>query len=159
MTYIKDLTSCGYFRRPLTKKLLAVGWLEPHHEFSLGRVEQGAFRALIELLRDPWQPGGGFRGLHDCGFCNEPEVPLRMQFDDIVVQLGAKNVFVPGSERVYVAPSLVLHYIKDHGYCPPEEFCDAVIACPPMRSDEYFKAVAALGPTWLREFAIADCRV
>jgi hypothetical protein len=28
-----------------------------------------------------------------------------------------------------------------HSYRPPEEFCAAVLACPPMRSMKYLKAM------------------
>ena len=50
---------------------------------------------------------------------------------------GTFNLFVPALARVYVAPSLVSHYIDAHGYLPPPAFLDAVQQCPPMRSDAY----------------------
>ncbi|WP_442813626.1 DUF7919 family protein [Streptomyces sp. NBC_01754] len=28
---------------------------------------------------------------------------------------------------VYSAPDLVIHYITEHRYCPPAEFCRAVV--------------------------------
>jgi len=59
--------------------------------------------------------------------------------------LGFSNVFVPGEGRLYVAPSLILHYIAEHGYAPPQEFQAAVLACPPMGSAEYLAAVAEFG--------------
>jgi hypothetical protein len=51
-----------------------------------------------------------------------------------------------GSRRLfYVAPSLVLHYVDAHEYLPPESFQRAVMACPPMRSMEYLRAISRHG--------------
>jgi hypothetical protein len=46
---------------------------------------------------------------------------------------------------VYVAPSLVVHYIDAHQYAPPDAFQHAVTSCPPMRSMDYFKAIRKHG--------------
>jgi hypothetical protein len=43
----------------------------------------------------------------------------------------------------FVCPELVTHYMNAHGYRPPEEFCRAMLACPPMRSMPYLKALLA----------------
>lgn len=51
----------------------------------------------------------------------------------------------PENQFLYVCPELITHYISVHGYSPPEEFCEAVLACPQMGSDEYLAAVAANG--------------
>jgi hypothetical protein len=40
---------------------------------------------------------------------------------------------------------LIVHYMNAHGYLPPSEFCDAVMACPPMQSMPYLKALRAAG--------------
>ena len=47
---------------------------------------------------------------------------------------------------VYVAPSLILHYIDSYRYSPPVAFQEAVISYPPMRSMEYLKAILKNGP-------------
>ena len=33
--------------------------------------------------------------------------------------------------RVYAAPTLIWHYVTEHGYRPPDEFIDAVLADDP----------------------------
>jgi hypothetical protein len=63
-----------------------------------------------------------------------------------VVQVGVTNVWIPADGFLYVAPSLVLHYIDAHGYSPPFEFQAAVVACPPMRQMDYLKAILKNGP-------------
>ena len=72
-------------------------------------------------------------------------LPSGITIDDVDVLLGASNVFVPADEGVYVAPSLVLHYVDAHEYAPPEAFQRAVEACPPMRSIDYLKAIERHG--------------
>jgi hypothetical protein len=56
---------------------------------------------------------------------------------------------------LYAAPSLILHYIDAHEYAPPEAFCEAVLACPPMGSEAYLQAIIRNGPPefarWARE--------
>jgi hypothetical protein len=41
---------------------------------------------------------------------------------------------------------MIAHYILTHHYAPPQEFCDAVLRCPPMGSPEYFEAIIKNGP-------------
>lgn len=60
--------------------------------------------------------------------------------------MGVFNLFIPGDGVLYVAPSLILHYMDAHGYGPPKEFQASVMSCPPMRSMDYLKAVLKNGP-------------
>jgi hypothetical protein len=39
--------------------------------------------------------------------------------------------------------------MDSHGYAPPEEFIEAVLDCPPMRSAEYMEALESVAPPWL----------
>jgi len=42
---------------------------------------------------------------------------------------GNGEVWVEGRDGLtYVAPALVLHYVVEHDYAPPQAFIDAVIA-------------------------------
>jgi hypothetical protein len=56
---------------------------------------------------------------------------------------------VPGRGVVYVAPSLIPHYVDAHGYAPPRAFREAVLAGPPMRSVAHFRARKENGPPGL----------
>jgi hypothetical protein len=87
---------------------------------------------LKSLVRSAWQYCY-LAGLHDCEFClYEPP-------------MGLHNLFVPAGDRIYVCPELILHYMIAHHYRPPHEFCQAVLACPEMRSKSYFDALLASG--------------
>ncbi|HEX5105483.1 MAG TPA: hypothetical protein VFV87_16810 [Pirellulaceae bacterium] len=133
MTWYQDLAPCDYFGPEATDSLRAVGWLAKEQDFPIGRVKLAVFRRLQELLRDPWQPGT-FRGFHDCELCSY-EAEGR----------GWKNLFVPGDGVLYVTPDSILHYMNAHGYRPPDEFCNAVLACPHMGTQEYRRALVKAG--------------
>ncbi len=152
MTHFPDLSRMPDDR--LT--LVAVGWLEPEHAYERGAVDERFFHRLMELLVEPWQPFAA-AGFHRCGFCRfsgglAPVTcyPMRSA-DRLTVTVGAANVFVPGRDVLYMAPSLIVHYIDAHEYKPPGEFIDAVMACPEMRSAGYLKAIHAVGGATLLE--------
>ena len=102
-------------------QLIAVGWLEPTHPYSIGDVNDRFIRKLMELLVNPWEPAVTM-GRHCCGFCRLSGGPSTFQLPRGVqtpaVQMGTANVWVPADGRIFVAPSLVLHYIDAHGYAP-----------------------------------------
>lgn len=131
MTAIKDLAPCHYL--PLEcAALRAVGWLGRESEWPKGSVPSEFLDKLKELCADPWQPIVSAGG-HQCDLC---------QFDG---PCFGSNVFVPYRGSIYVAPVGIVHYIVAHWYRPPEEFIQGVLACPPMRSVDYLKALLANG--------------
>lgn len=122
----------------------AVGWLDPAQAYATGRVPHGVFDALMTLSVNPWQPTATL-GVHRCGFCVHTGGPGLVQKDDWSVRIGNRTLFVPGERVLYVAPVMVVHYIDAHGYKPPEEFVQAVLACPPMRGMAYMRMLHELG--------------
>lgn len=123
--------------------LVGVGWLGTVPSAD-ARVSREVFSKLVELAVDPWQPAvaAGFHACEQCLFSNGPG---QLYFEGRSVQLGVSNLYIPGTGRVYVAPSLILHYIDSHGYCPPTEFQQAVLGCPRMKSAAYFGALKKCG--------------
>ena len=85
------------------------------------------------MCNDPWQPSV-CAGFHECELC---------QFE--AEARGAANLFIPSDGLIYVGPELIVHYVNAHGYAPPEAFCRAVLACPPMRSVAFLRAIASCG--------------
>lgn len=55
--------------------------------------------------------------------------------------MARRILFIPADKTIYVCPELIVHYMNAHGYAPPDIFCGAVLACPPMRSMQYLKAL------------------
>jgi hypothetical protein len=147
--FYEDLSSCSYisYFEGAKEKLKAVGWLGIGHPYSQRRTRtpETRFRQLVKLLQSPWEPIY-FMGYHDCEFCLEEMRPRggigRIECDGYVAHFGASNLFVPGENCVYVAPSMILHYIDVHDYEPPEVFWATIMNCPEMGSEAYLQALA-----------------
>lgn len=117
---------------------LNVGWLGTDEPFRTGVVPPELVAKLARLIKDERNV---MRGWHDCGVCGA-ESPVLIRFGDdgqpfetteVVprwdLALGHAEVHVPGPNGViFVAPTLVLHYILSHSYLPPTEFLDALEA-------------------------------
>jgi len=130
MTWFANLSPCRYFGDEFSDCLVAVGWLGRDKSFSTGPVDGRVYSTLIEMLKNPWQPVF-VMGFHNCDLCLYDGTP------------GHKNLFIPNGRSAFVAPELIVHYMNAHGYRPPEEFCNAVLACPPMKSMDYLRAMTA----------------
>jgi hypothetical protein len=132
VAWFEDLSCCDYFGAEFADVLQAVGWLQRGHDFPQGAADRRVFDRLEEFRKDPWQPAVT-AGPHQCDLCS---------YDGA---FGTSNLFVPGGGKLFVCPELITHYMNAHQYRPPEEFCRAVLACPPMKSQEYLKIVLANG--------------
>src|SRR5262245_36684941 len=138
MTWYEDLSPCDYFPAPTARQFLrAVGWLDCGHQYRTGSAPREVFIRLKSLLAKPWQPIVCLGG-HSCELC-------RLESE----ATGHKNLFVPGDGILYVCPELILHYMIAHHYCPPDEFCQAVLRCPDCDSMEYRKLVLRNGASTL----------
>ena len=149
MAYYRDLERCAYFEPHVDPSLdiSAVGWLAAAHPYEHGSVSAGFLGHLFELLESVWDPIR-FRGKHACDLCGLQPEELRNEAGR-VVDMGATNLFVPklGVLGLFVAPSLILHYVVDHTYRPPSEFQAALMACPRTDSSSYFRRVGRIIPT------------
>ena len=130
MTYLPDLEPWG------DPQLLAVGWLEPSQPYETGPVPEALLGKLVELFVDPW---------HACGLCVGSKGPRSFESHGRSIRMGSTNLYVPGEGVVYVAPSLILHYIESHRYAPPTVFHSAVLACPGIGSPPYKRALRSNG--------------
>lgn len=148
MAYYRDLDRCTYIDRnmPPSLDLSAVGWLEAAYPYQRGSVPPEFVDRLFELLESVWDPIR-FRGGHACDLCSFGPQELRNEAGR-VADVGAKNLLIPkhGDTGLFVAPSLILHYVISHSYCPPSEFQEAVMACPGTESSAYFHRVGRIVP-------------
>jgi hypothetical protein len=112
----------------------AIGWLDGEHRFARGPVPPAFRSALEEHLTHAWQ-FVRFMGAHRCTVCS------------LIVRIfgrgGHANLWVPTEKHLFIAPAMILHYVGWHGYCPPEPFIEAVLACPPQGSEAYFERMRA----------------
>lgn len=165
MTYYPDLTPCTYFDRNCditaewwASHLIAVGWLDltqskPHSDVP---EPDAVLDQLFRLLADPWQPIA-YLGYHACTFCSDApaKTATEVAYKGQTHAVGASNIFVPGSGKVFVAPSLIAHYVLDHAYRLPNEFRTALQSCPPPRSRAYVRAIKRNGPGAFKTYAWA----
>jgi hypothetical protein len=135
MTYFPDLETISYFRDD-APWLRGVGWLEAGQPYDKGSVSAEDVAALERLAVSTWQPVFAM-GWHNCSLCGRTDLdePFVRPIQGQNKLLGADNMFVPSGDVMYVAPTLVLHYIDAHGYRPPEEFLRAVRTTDPTRPD------------------------
>jgi hypothetical protein len=147
MTWYADLDHYSRHFPDATReesKLVAVGWLAAGQPYATGELRDDVVAKLLTLLADPWQPVQS-TSVHACPFCRITGGPKSFGYNGLTIHMGQANLFVPGVGQLYVVPSLIAHYIDAHGYWPPEEFCTAVLACPPTRTPEYLRAILANG--------------
>jgi hypothetical protein len=122
MTYFADLTPYVYDESDRDR--LNVGWLDADHDYPKSAVDEQLRAALVHLLGFQTNPT---RGAHSCPLCGKHMVEL---IDDHGYRhlLGTGEIHVDGDDgSSFAAPSLIVHYVLDHGYCPPKSFRNAAI--------------------------------
>lgn len=135
MTYYADLSAYEYTDLPDDgddqHQHLNIGWLDASHPFAKGVLADEAVERLDNLRSSPVNQ---FRGSHACDFClaeisdqGLPGPALITALQEVGA-LGNGEIVVKGAKAWYHAPVLITHYIGRHGYLPPQEFVDAVLA-------------------------------
>jgi len=144
--YFADLTPYRYgcWGPDPDPNVLNVGWLSREHSFDRGQCDD---RFVSELARLVAQPVNLFRGSHLCEFCPTPPtvlsqggIPMLNPPPDTTGNGEIRVLSAEGEGVIYVAPVLILHYVKVHGYRPPQSFVDAVlrgVTVPILRSPHH----------------------
>jgi hypothetical protein len=133
MTYYPDLARYDYLPDtvPDGVELFTVGWLEPGHDFAVTEQEPDPvfWQNLITLAAD--HSVAATRSVHACRFSHlfEADFQFGAVYGTRVLYLGSAEIRVVAADgRRLTAPTLVVHYVRDHGYRPPPEFVEAVTA-------------------------------
>lgn len=109
-TYFKDLSICDYSIFTKECRVKAVGFLCKEEPFEKGDVDPEIIKKL-----EKYKPQMLAMGYHHCEFCDDKNAK------------GCSEILVVNKQgQVYEAPILIIHYIKDHNYLPPQEFLDAI---------------------------------
>ncbi|HIE4732615.1 TPA: hypothetical protein ACXNBT_003731 [Pseudomonas aeruginosa] len=125
--YFPDMSFYSYFLlRPLGS-VRNIGWLGRGQQYSRGRVSAG----LLDKLKLIIMPEGAV-DFHVNRVMSAHECVVAGCRDLFVgdVGLGFSEIWIPGVEKgaYFASPSLILHYIEEHDYCPPQMYSEAVMA-------------------------------
>jgi hypothetical protein len=132
--------------KAIGEKGVAVGWLGAQYS-SRGlseEVSSAFFERLVSLLVDPWQPYA-VAGVAPCPMCRFSGGPSVVDYQGARCVVRTGMLLVPGPDALYISPTMIAHYVDAHGYDPPQQFVEAVMQCPPMRSMSYWKDLLRLG--------------
>jgi hypothetical protein len=150
MAHFEDLQRCTPFTMEW-RNPLAVGWLAKGHSYRNGAAD-------LELANSLWRCRGVLEGpgeFRRCELCEGEEV----------ARGEAGVIFVPGRDALYVAPKLIAHFIRKHGYVPPDEFSAALRDLPEPRNREAALDFHRVNPHGIRprpktgRYDAADIRV
>jgi hypothetical protein len=125
---------------------LNVGWLDAYHDFPKAKHPDDLSNKLAWLCIET--QAAGTRGIHICELCPWMEdgyyrlqITKREEF-----LLGAAEIRVSSEKAICAAPNLILHYVADHQYSPPDDFIEAALALPSANSISEWRIVR--GPYW-----------
>lgn len=138
--YFEDLSIYRYHVAKPMINVFNVGWLNSCYKYEVGSLDQNVFDKIIDVfLSDgPFNAEVGLirGGAHECEICGEKPYAINRNGREKV--LGASEIWVPnGNNEYYASPSMIIHYISAHGYKPPREYVDAIIA---VSLDDHFDA-------------------
>jgi hypothetical protein len=141
---------------PDSHRVKAIGWLGEANPIPTGPVEPRAIERLFALItQPPYESRATLLGFHACTLCpdaHERTATLVSWRRRGILRLGKRwtaevggsELFVPGIDCVYVAPSMIIHYVLTHGYRPPTIFLRALLQTP-SDPDAYCRALRANG--------------
>lgn len=142
MVYQPDMTQEGSLR--------LVGYLSREHDYPEGETSEEAFDCLANLVMLHMV---SWMGYHDCdlGSCSSNQEQPELYWGHLKIPRSCcTDILVPAEPVVYMAPALILHYIRAHQYLPPLCFLEAVLACPEAGSKQYLSAIKKIVPHFAR---------
>jgi hypothetical protein len=113
---------------PPGENILNIGWLDSSHDFPVGDSPGGFLEALEELCTG--DAHARTRGWHACNLPHPHQLhyPYTIEVGGSKVPLGSAEIRVASEDETRMsAPNLIIHYVKDHRYLPPDVFIKAVL--------------------------------
>lgn len=137
MPYFPDLSSYPNVDPGLGLRVFSVGWLAKGKPFRRGPVPLAFVHELRLLAQHTENPT---RQWHVCEFCERPIdiIASNPAYETVweSFRSGHAEIHVCAANKtVYCAPDLILHYIAEHQYRPPDEFIEAVLQQRRERAD------------------------
>lgn len=113
-----------------------IGYIEQPHPFAVGTPPPSfipELRRLIAFYVEHIDPFCGTFGIYDCSWCHQ--------------RLEGKpchDMLLPGSDRLYRFHGGIEHKVVKHGYCPPQDFIEAVLEAPVHEAQSFIAKWHAL---------------
>ena len=131
MAYFEDLSQYKYRRDLGRMNAFNIGWLSEDRAFPKAPPDRTLLDSLAQI--DEFSVRH-MRGVHECELC-----------ESLLRPTGNGEFWVEHEDgRVFVAPTLIGHYIDAHQYCPPPAFVEAVLRCANWDERAY--------ETWLESY-------
>src|SRR5258708_610076 len=128
--YFPEMVTYNYRLPFYLNDVQCVGWIDSAHDFDKGEDQRSLVERLERLVRIPSSTFGVHvnivRGIHPCNFCRK-DIGLANS-NGVATMLGMSEIWIPSRTNYLGAPSLILHYISEHGYRPPDSFAQSVFA-------------------------------
>ncbi len=122
--YLPDLSPYKYKGHHEFKNTVSIGWLEWGPAQPEGDIPGIVVKKLAYILEHD-QDTNRYRGYHGCGFCRVRQVFYQTQTARHL--LGMSEIWIPGKDgKIFVSPSMIIHYITYHAYRPPRVYIEAV---------------------------------
>lgn len=130
MTFARDMSNMRderhfYYRSIAGVEQLAVGWLAGDCP-SVGTPPVDFRRKLARWIATQKSPSN-YLGFYQCALPRCPD-----DKGDGSAARGTGEIYVPHVSKpktLFCAPRLIEHYVVAHGYSPPGEFIESVLAC------------------------------
>jgi hypothetical protein len=110
-----------------------IGWLDKNHPFNTGLVELIFLNKLKELIFNSDEGNcnilvNELRGSYECPVCGKHG--LKIDIENDYFMLGSAELWIPNNKvegEYFAAFGLIIHYIEEHQYQPPQSFIDSVL--------------------------------
>ncbi|KAF0863508.1 hypothetical protein [Pseudomonas sp. LD120] len=129
--YFKDLSDYSYYLSGGLPSVKNVGWIDSRHYFERGDVPKAVVDKLHQLIAGSAvfdAHVNKIRGIHPCNLCGERNIEVSVGSKKIYI--GSSEIWVPYAcaDGYFASPTMIVHYIEVHGYKPPDEFIEALMA-------------------------------
>ena len=115
--YHKDLSKAG-------ANTYYVGWLSKNIDFQKGKMDLG-FLEKLKSQNNQREIDCGIRSYDYCELCVSPNT--LEQFQEVFYRGKSKGyLHIKSNGKKYRSPGMLVHYMEEHGYLPPEEFIEAL---------------------------------
>lgn len=139
MTFYKDLSKYTYWPNK-EKNTINIGWLDENHNYFKGDYTEEFILALWDYIK---YPVNITRGYYSNIVLDGGIKAWVARYQGYNISLGDSEIRVVDIKNkvVYAAPNLILHYVINHHYLPPQSFINAVINGPKPNSNKYSKVL------------------